>query len=120
MESNNSHIKIQQVGTATMVELQDREILDESTIQEISEALFGVVEDKPSLVMVLSFSKVNHLSSSALGTLIRLNKRVEEKGGSLKLCEIKESLYEIFVITRLVKLFEIFTTREMALSSVAP
>ncbi len=120
MTSNSNHIKIQQVGAATLVELQDREILDESTIQEIAEDLFAVVENRSNLALVLSFARVNHLSSSALGILIRLNKRVEEKGGTLKLCEIKESLYEIFVITRLVKLFDIFTTRDLALSSVAP
>ena len=68
--------------------------------------------NKPAINLLLSFSHVKHLSSSALGTLIWLNKRVEEGKGKLKLCGLKKSLYEIFVITKLNKLFEIYDNKE--------
>jgi len=100
-----------------VVELLDEEILDEITISEIAESLFSILEDKLPNRMVLSFDRVKHLSSMALGTLIRLNKRVEEHGGKLKLCEIRKSLYEIFEITKLNKLFDIYDSRDLAVSS---
>ena len=100
-----------------MVELNDQEILEETTINELADALFRLVEENPLIRMVLCFNKVNHLSSSALGTLIRLNKRVEEQDGQLNLCEIKPQLQEIFVITKLNKLFDIFDDRLTAMKS---
>lgn len=117
MENYQVRIGIRKEGSITLVELMNEEILDESTIGDIADSLFAVVEESSPIQMVLNFRKVKHLSSMALGTLIRLNKRVEEGGGTLKLCAIKASLYEIFVITKLNKLFEIYESEEMALNS---
>ena len=117
MENYQTRIKVRKEGAITVVELLNEEILDESTISDIADSLFGVVEENSPIQMVLSFRKVKHLSSMALGTLIRLNKRVEERGGWLKLCDIRASLYEIFVITKLNKLFEIYDSEETALNS---
>lgn len=117
MEHNQARVEIRQKGEIMVVELLDKEILDEVTINEIADSLFSVVAENASVKMVLSFARVKHLSSMALGTLIRLNKRVEEGGGVLKICEIAPSLYEIFAITKLNKLFDICESEETALAS---
>ena len=119
MENYQAKIEVKKEGVISVVELLNEEILDESTIGDIADSLFAVVEDNNPVQMVLSFSRVKHLSSMALGTLIRLNKRIEEGGGLLKLCSIRSSLYEIFIITKLNKLFEIYDSEEAALSSFA-
>jgi len=117
MEKNSPKIKVTQENGISIVELLAEEILDEGTISTISESLFAVVEDHAPVRLLLSFERVKHLSSSALGTLIRLNKRIDETGGKLRLCEIKKNLYEIFTITKLNKLFDIFEDRETAIKS---
>ena len=117
MENYHARVELRQEGDITILELMDKEILDETTINEIADSLFTVVAERSPVKMVLSFAKVKHLSSMALGTLIRLNKRVEEGGGELKLCTIIKSLYEVFVITKLNKLFAIYDTEEKALES---
>jgi len=114
---NQARIARRSEGNVTVAELLDEEILDETTIAEVGEALFTVVEENPGLKLVVSFGRVKHLSSMALGILIRLGKRVEESRGSVKLCEIRASLHEIFVITKLNRLFEIYDTEEMAVNS---
>ncbi|MBN2376089.1 MAG: STAS domain-containing protein [Sedimentisphaerales bacterium] len=115
--TNQARIEVRHEGKAKIVELLDEEILDEITISEIAESLFSVLEEGSANQMVLSFARVKHLSSMALGTLIRLNKRAEEHGGKLKLCEIRKNLYEIFEITKLNKLFDIYESRDLAISS---
>ena len=117
MESNSARVEIRQKGDVTILELLDKEILDEVTINEISDTLFSVVAESSPLKMVLSFAQVKHLSSMALGTLIRLSKRIEEGGGALKLCNIAPALYEIFVITKLNRLFDIHESEEKAVES---
>ena len=104
-------------GAITVVELLDEDVLEEHVINEITEELFSVVVDGVRIRLVLSFARVKHLSSSALGALIRLNKRVAEVDGQLKLCDINPSLHEVFVITKLNKLFDICDTKEIAGSS---
>ena len=100
-------IGVSHEGTVTVVELLDEEILEEGTINTIADSLFAVVADNPEIKLLLSFERVRHLSSSALGTLIRLNKRVEESNGILKICHLRKSLLEIFKITKLNRLFDI-------------
>jgi len=118
MENYSPRIEVERDGEVIVVGLLDEEILEESVISDIAEALFSVVGDHGGCALLLSFAKVKHLGSGALGTLIRLNKRVEESGGMLKLCHIRPAIYEIFVITKLNKLFEIYETREIALNSL--
>lgn len=59
--------------------------------------------------LLLNFSGVGFLSSSVLGKLITLNKRMKAKGGQLKLCEMKPEIYELFTLTNLTKIFDIRT-----------
>jgi anti-sigma B factor antagonist len=60
---------------------------------------------------------VDHLSSAALGMLINVNKKIRERNGQLRLANIKPQIYEVFVITKLNKLFRILPTRAEGLSS---
>ncbi|MBN1765156.1 MAG: STAS domain-containing protein [Sedimentisphaerales bacterium] len=117
MTETPNKLVISREGQITIVELLDEEILEEATINEIADELFPLVSSKPNIQLLLSFIRVKHLSSSALGTLIRLNKRIEENKGTLKLCHLKKPLYEIFVITKLNRLFEIYDDQATALSS---
>lgn len=106
------------VGNTTVVELTDRRILDEVSIGEIGEQLFERVARSAAPQFVLDFSSVAHMSSSALGMLITLHKRIREKGGELRLCGIQAAIQEVFVITRLNEIFQISQTREQALGSL--
>ncbi len=117
MENEKARVAIKHQGDISIVELLDNEILDEITINEIADTLFSLVSENNPAKIVLSFVHVKHLSSMALGTLIRLNKRVDEGGGQLKLCSIAKNLYEIFIITKLNKLFDICDDEQAALSS---
>ena len=118
MSEKQPRIQIDHRGDVTVVDLLDHEILDELRINEISDSLFAVVDEQTQVKLVLNFQAVTHLSSSALGTLIRLNKKIEESKGQFRLCSIRKSLYEIFVITRLNKVFKIHDDVDAAIKSM--
>jgi len=119
MEEDGPRLNISYEGDVTVVELADKKILDEKMIAEIGEALYALVAQAPTPKMVLDFAKVAHMSSSALGMLITLHKRVREKGGHLRLCNISPAIYEVFVITRLNEVFHICASRDEAVADVA-
>ncbi len=118
MDEQQPKIEVHQDGDVIEIVLLDKDILDEVTINQISESLFGVIQDKSPVKMVLNFENVKHLSSSALGVLIRLNKHIKEEEGEFCLCNIKPSLYEIFVITKLNKVFKIYDNTKAAIKSL--
>jgi len=100
-------VEVSDVGDVAVVRFVDRKILDEANIQELGRELFQLVEEEDRKKLLLNFSSVEFLSSAALGKLITLDKRVKAHGGSLKLCNIRPEIYEVFAITRLDKLFNI-------------
>jgi anti-sigma B factor antagonist len=95
------HIQVSHEGGIVLVRLLDKHILDELVIREIGEELDQVLADAPSPHMVLDFSDVEHLSSSALGMLITLNTRLQDRDGGLCLVHVGEPIGEVFRITRL-------------------
>ena len=103
-----------------IVEFTSNKILDEANIAEIGHGLNGLIDERPNPKLLLDFSSVDHLSSAALGMLINANKRIKERNGQLRLTNIKPQIYEVFVITRLNKLFKILNTREEGLASFSP
>jgi anti-sigma B factor antagonist len=118
MREQNPHLTVTTDGDATIVVLTDRKILDEINISQIGEQLSALVAKSTPPKMVLDFAAVNHMSSSALGMLITLHKRIRERNGQLRLCAIQPAIYEVFVITRLNEILKICTDQQEALSSL--
>ncbi|MCK4275305.1 MAG: STAS domain-containing protein [Phycisphaerae bacterium] len=117
MGQRNPRMNVTDEGNVTIVELTDKKILEEVNINEIGRELSALAarSDKPRLI--LNFAPVSHMSSSALGMLITLHKRIREKKGQLKLCNIQPAIYEVFVITRLNEIFDIYQSQAKAMES---
>lgn len=103
-----------------IVSFIENKILDEANITEIGAALTSLVEARERPKMMLDFQNVDHLSSAALGMLINVNQKIKLQSGELRLVNIKPQIIEVFMITRLNKLFKIFPNREEALESFSP
>ncbi len=100
-------VEVNEVGEITVVHFRDQKIIEDLGIQEMGQELFQLVEGENRKKLVLNFSSVDFLSSAALGKLITLDKKTKARGGSLKLCNIRPEIYEVFAITRLNRLFDI-------------
>ena len=105
--SNPSRITLSESGSVTVVNFNDRKILDEEMIQELGQDLFDLVERDNRQKIVLNFSNVEFLSSAALGKLITFEKKARRQKANLVLTNIRQEIYEVFAITKLDKLFDI-------------
>lgn len=114
MADSHSRIVVSRLDKATKVNFVDRNILEEAVIQQIGEEIGSVIDASEKPKLLLDFTNVEHLSSAALGTLITVNTKVKQKGGELRLASIDKQIYEVFVITKLNKLFQIHDTAEAA------
>lgn len=100
-----------------IVEFTDNKILDEANIAQIGQTLNTLIDERDYPRLLLDFSTVDHLSSAALGMLINVSNRIKKKNGQLRLAHIKPQILDVFVITKLNKLFRILPTRDEALAS---
>jgi anti-sigma B factor antagonist len=117
MTSAASRLRVAEESGVTRIEFVDRNILDEANIQQIGEEINRIIDAEPQPKILISFDNVDHLSSAALGTLITINNKIRSKDGQLRLANIDKQIYEVFVITKLNKLFQIHETVEQALTS---
>lgn len=119
MEDKPTRIGITHDSGAAVVDFRDRDILDEVNIAQLGDQLFSLADRQESPCVVLDFGNVAHMSSAALGMLITLHKRIRERKGQLRLCNIRPEIYEVFVITKLNEIFQIHDDRSSALASLS-
>lgn len=117
MPETPARLNVTQHKDVAIVEFTENKILDEMNITEIGQALTGLVEAKERPKLLLDFAAVDHLSSAALGMLINVNTRLKQQNGQLRLANIKPQILEVFVITKLNRVFRIAATRDEALAS---
>ena len=118
MATGHRRLDIEEINDVTIARFIDKKILDEGNIQIIGNQLFGLVDTDARKKIVLDFTNVEYLSSAALGKLITMDKKVKAAKGKLRLCNIRPDIHEVFVITRLNKLFDIRETQEKALEGL--
>ena len=117
MTAPDSRLVVTRDKDIVQVGFLDRNILEESSIARIGEEVVQLVDQTANPRILISFANVEHLSSAALGALIMINNRVRQKGGQLRLSNIDPQIYEVFVITKLNKLFQIHDNVEKAVQS---
>ncbi|RKY11239.1 MAG: anti-sigma factor antagonist [Planctomycetota bacterium] len=120
MDKIQPKIAVDYYEDATIVTLKDEQILDESEVQALANSLMPLVEEADGINLVIDFGNVKFLTSAVLGLLIRASKKVYESGGQLKLCSINPKIFEIFRITRLDRVFDIYADRSEATQGLNP
>ncbi|MGD0786222.1 MAG: STAS domain-containing protein [Sedimentisphaerales bacterium] len=116
MEEVKPRISIYYAQNATVVTLTDEKILEDEDIKSLEDSIMPLIDGPVSLV--IDFASVKFLSSAVLGLLIRISKRINEHKGKLKLCGISPRIFEIFKITRLNEIFDIYDDAKKALQSL--
>jgi anti-sigma B factor antagonist len=101
---------VAKIGELAVVRFTDSRIVDSGNIEEMGEEMLSLVEQDHMKHVLLNFDGVDFLSSAALNKLILLDRKIKGVGGILRLCELKADIREVFVITRLDRVFDIRKT----------
>lgn len=110
--------EVQIIDDIAVVNFTSSKILDEQVIQKVGDELTALVEGAGHRKVVLNFNKVDYLSSAALGKFISLHKKLATAKGKLILTNIDESIFEIFEITGLKKVFTILPDEQDGLAQL--
>jgi anti-anti-sigma factor len=107
MEQEQTRIEVEYGLEFTIVTFTDENILDEEQIRKLQESFEPIIERNKDNQMVMNFANVRFMTSAMLGLLVRVHKRISERGGQLRLCNLEPSLRKVFEITQLTKVFDI-------------
>ena len=112
-------ISVEYSEGATIAILTDEKILEDNDIKDIQQSITALIEQNKKIALVIDFSNVKFLSSAMLGLLIRVSKKIYECQGRLKLSSIDPKIYEVFKITGLDKIFDIYPNSAEAVAGLS-
>jgi len=90
--------------------------LDIAVVEEIETHLNKLVE-QGEINFIFDLSEVMYFSSSAMRILISLKRKVDDKEGKLRLCQINKMVDKIMSALELFKIFETYASVEEALNA---
>ncbi|MEW6356817.1 MAG: STAS domain-containing protein [Planctomycetota bacterium] len=90
--------------------------VDMKTSPELRRHLVALVGEKSKWI-IANLENVAYIDSSGLATLVECLQGVKKYGGRLSLTGMNDNIKDIFVMTRLDTIFEVFDTEEKALGS---
>ncbi len=67
--------------------------------------------------LVVNLGETQHVNSTALGVLITGHTTFARRGGQMKLCSVDKRIQNIFVITKLSLVFDVYDSEEQAIAS---
>ena len=107
MTQDRSGIKVEYGIDVTFITFNDERIVDEEQIRALREEFGPVIEKNQQKKLVLNFANVKFMTSSLLGLLVVVHKKVSELGGRIQLCNLDPGIQRVFEITKLTKIFDI-------------
>ena len=110
-------IAIDKFGDVTVVVLPVEE-LDASNAEELKRDIAPLLATNPRLV--LDLSRLRFVDSSGLGAFLSCLRKLNAKGGDLKLAGLAKPVRAIFELVRLHRVFDIYDTTAEAVSAFAP
>lgn len=115
MPDVNLPLTIQPIKHWVVVEFQTASLMDAVQLQAIGDALYHLIDAQDKRLIVLDFSRVEFLSSQAIGILLTMNKKLSALPRSkLVLCGVGTRLTELLRITRLDKILTVKPTQKEA------
>ncbi|MCD6249356.1 MAG: STAS domain-containing protein [candidate division Zixibacteria bacterium] len=110
-------IKIREQENVAILSLSGR--LDLASGATLKEHLKKLTDEK-TIQIHLNLAEVEFINSSGLGALVSIMKEIRLLKGRLTLSNLASYVQEIFEITQLSHIFEIYTTEDEALASYQP
>ena len=94
-------------------------VLDQKNVQKVGKEILDLVDVYKLSKIVLSFEGIEYMSSSVLGKLSALLKRLEATGGTIRLCCIPKDIMIVFKMMEFHKLFTLRKTEAKAIRDLA-
>jgi anti-sigma B factor antagonist len=104
-------ITVDKIGDVAVAVIPVEE-LDASNADDFKRDIAPLLETQTKLVIDLG--RLRFVDSSGLGAFISCLRKLNGRGGDLKLCGMSKQVRAVFELVRMHRIFDIFATREEA------
>ena len=89
-------------------------LTDELNVERMGEELFSLADQFQFRKVIVDMSAVQHMTSSSLGKLITMHRRLHRVEGRLALCHLTHGVQDVLETSRLIKYFNVAKDVESA------
>jgi anti-anti-sigma factor len=112
-------LRIESEDGVQVVRFQDAKILSERAVSAMGDQLLRCIEEVEGPPrMVICFEGVTFLSSMGVGKLVTIYRKIRDRGGDLRLCNIPPTVFEVFRVAHLQDYFPMAPDLKSALSAL--
>lgn len=104
-------------GDVTVAKFVVEQLNDEENIELLGHELFALVDQFGRQQVVLDLSQVKYVTSSVIGKVITLHRKMHRNDGTLVLCELRPAVAEILRTSKLIEYFTVVDSLDTALAS---
>jgi anti-anti-sigma factor len=115
MSESNRLLFTEKTGQAIVAHFYGPRITNANDIRSAGDALFRIIEQEKPAELILNLEKVNYLPSSMLGKLAAIRTAVIREGGKLKLAALQSPVKQLFTMTHLDSIFDIYENVDAAI-----
>lgn len=113
-----SYFDVQQSGGVTELRLADSALFDVPRYEELRNELVDFVEQRRPSRLIVDFSLVGYCSTAVIAAVLMAKKRLDAKGGQMKLCGMSDAVHETFQMLKLDgTIFEIYADKTDAVNA---
>ena len=109
------NIDVKDHGDATVLTVKGNMMGGPETIA-VHDKVKDLIEKNKNKV-IIDLSNVKWMNSSGLGTMMGCLTSLKNANGDMKLCGVTEKVKSLFMITKLITLFETYATAEEAIKA---
>ena len=102
-------------GVAVVNFLETVSMFEGDKVKAVSDELIDLVESKRYAKVLLNLTNAHFVSSAMLAHLVKLNRKVQEVKGKVRLCCLRPVIQDAFRVSNFDKIFEIFPDEAAAL-----
>jgi anti-sigma B factor antagonist len=107
-------IAVEKFGAVTIATLH-RDELDASNVNDFKRDVAPMLAENSNVI--LDLSHLRFIDSSGLGAMLSCLRQLNAKGADLKLCGMSKAVRAVFELVRMHRIFDIYDTREQAVSA---
>ncbi len=111
-----TYITVREQGDVVVVTFTHSHLNDEENIEQLGRELYSLVDNYHCTKLVLSLEQVEFITSSVLGKLISLHRRLHRNAGNLVVCHLNDSVIDVMRTSRLINYFHIADDLDGALA----
>jgi anti-sigma B factor antagonist len=112
-------MKVKRLSEGEIVVLEPKgELVGGDETDEVRQTVEGLIKEG-NMKLVIDLARVQYLNSSALGMLTWAHANYAKRGGRVVLVGLEENIKNIFVITKLSLVFELYNDLREAVASFA-